>query len=112
MAHHTVRSGYRNLVERLNRFPQGAPPSKLLYRILEMLFSEEEAEFVSLLPIKPFTAKTASTRWKISLSEVQTMLDALSGRGILLDIEENASTSSRALTKTTWSSSAKMYAKG
>ena len=39
MAHHTVRSGYRNLVERLNRFPQGAPPSELLYRILEMLFS-------------------------------------------------------------------------
>jgi len=89
MAHHTVRSGYRNLVERLNRFPQGAPPSDLLYRILEMLFSQEEARFVSLLPIKPFTAKTAAKRWKTSLAEAQTMLDTLSGRGILLDIEEN-----------------------
>ena len=91
MAHHTVRSGYQNLVERLNRFPQGAPPSELLYRILEMLFSQEEARFVSLLPIKPFTAKTAATRWKTSLAEAQTMLDTLSGRGILLDIEENGS---------------------
>ncbi len=89
MAHHTIRSGYRNLVERLNRFPQGAPPSKLLYQILELLFSEKEAQFVSLLPIKPFTANTAAKRWKLPLAEAQTMLDALSGRGILLDMEEN-----------------------
>ncbi|HOO90783.1 MAG TPA: hypothetical protein PLA74_08165, partial [Syntrophales bacterium] len=88
MAHHTVRSGYQNLVKRLNRFPQGAPPSELLYRILEMLFSEKEAENVSLLPIKPFTAKTAAKRWKTSLKEARTMLDTLAGRGILLDIEE------------------------
>ncbi|MBN2251461.1 MAG: 4Fe-4S binding protein [Candidatus Altiarchaeota archaeon] len=88
MAHHTVRSGYQNLVERLNRFPQGAPPSELLYRILEMLFSEKEAQFVSLLPIKPFTAKTAAKRWKTSLKEARTMLDTLASRGILLDIEE------------------------
>lgn len=89
MAHHTVRSGYQNLVERLNRFPQGAPPSEVLYRILEMLFSEEEARFASLLPIKPFTARTAARRWKTSLTEARTLLDTLSGRGLLLDIEED-----------------------
>ena len=37
-------------MERLNRFPQGAPPSELLYRILELLFSEREAELVAQLP--------------------------------------------------------------
>ena len=57
MAHHTVKQGYLDLVDRINRFPQGAPPSELLYRILEMLFSEREAELVSLLPIRPFTAR-------------------------------------------------------
>ena len=36
MAHHTLRSGYAGLVDRLNRFPQGAPPSDLLYSILKM----------------------------------------------------------------------------
>ena len=45
MAHHTVKQGHMDLVERINRFPQGAPPSDLLYRILEMLFSEREANW-------------------------------------------------------------------
>ena len=37
MAHHTVRSGYEALVERLNRLPQGAPPSDTLYATLKLL---------------------------------------------------------------------------
>ena len=36
MAHYTTRSGYESLVERLNRFPQGAPPSDALYGILKL----------------------------------------------------------------------------
>lgn len=57
MAHHTLKFGYSQLVERLNRFPQGAAPSKLLDKILQILFSEKEAELVSLLPIKKKIAK-------------------------------------------------------
>jgi len=30
MAHHTNKPVYHQLVDRLNRFPQGAPPSELL----------------------------------------------------------------------------------
>ena len=48
MAHQTLRTGYEQLVERLNRFPQGAPPSDLLYAILKLLFTEKEAGLVSL----------------------------------------------------------------
>ena len=48
MAHLTARSAYRDLVDRLNRFPQGAPPSDLLYGILAILFSEREAGLVAL----------------------------------------------------------------
>ncbi|RMH70425.1 MAG: 4Fe-4S dicluster domain-containing protein [Gemmatimonadetes bacterium] len=87
MAHLTVRSGYKKLTERLNRFPQGAPPSKLLYQILQMLFSEQEAQYVSLLPIKPFGVKTAAKLWKLSQAEAQTILDNLASRGILVDLE-------------------------
>jgi ferredoxin len=87
MAHLTVKSSYKELVDRLNRFPQGAPPSELLYKILQMLFTEKEAEYVSLLPIKPFTAKKAAKIWKKSLSESRKVLDNLAGRGILVDIE-------------------------
>ena len=60
MAHRTIRSGYQQLVARLNRFPQGAPPSDVLYGILKMLFSEREAGLVALLPIKPFTVQKAA----------------------------------------------------
>jgi len=87
MAHHTVRSGYEQLVDRLNRFPQGAPASDLLHGILEMLFSEREAGLVALLPIKPFTATQAAAVWKLTESEARKVLEELASRAILLDIE-------------------------
>lgn len=86
MAHHTSKSGYRQLVKRLNKHPQGAPPSEILYKILGLLFSEKEASLVALLPIKPFTLETAARAWKMSPAESQNILDALSSRAILLDI--------------------------
>jgi ferredoxin len=89
MAHHTLRTGYSRLIERLNRFPQGAPPSELLYKILEILFSEDEAGLVALLPIKPFTAQQAARIWKLKEAEAQIILDKLAGRAILVDIEQN-----------------------
>ncbi|HOC19223.1 MAG TPA: 4Fe-4S binding protein [Vicinamibacterales bacterium] len=87
MAHLTARGAYRSLVERLNRFPQGAPPSEVLYAILQMLFSEREAGLVARLPIKPFTAAKAARAWQMPEAEAREVLDALAGRAILLDIE-------------------------
>ncbi len=87
MAHLTPRSAYTSLVERLNRFPQGAPPSERLYQILEMLFSEREAGLVAQLPIKPFTAEKANRIWKLGINESRRILDELAGNGILLDME-------------------------
>jgi ferredoxin len=89
MAHTTLKSGYDSLVDRLNRFPQGAPPSKTLYQILAMLFSEREAELVALLPIKPFDAETAARAWKMDLTAARNVLDTLAGRAILVDVEQN-----------------------
>jgi len=87
MAHHTVKQAYLDLVERINRFPQGAPPSELLHRILEILFSEREAELVSLLPIRPFTAERAAQVWKMPVDSARVVLDELASRAVLLDIE-------------------------
>ena len=89
MAHHTVKSSYSQLADRLNRFPQGAPPSKVLFKILKMLFSEKEANLVSLMPIKPFTAEKAGRIWKMDPAGTQRVLDELAGRGILVDIEQD-----------------------
>ena len=87
MAHQSLKSGYARLVDRINLFPQYAPPSSVLNEILKMLFSEQEAKRVSLLPIKPFTTKQAAYLWKIDLPDAQRVLDELASRAILLDID-------------------------
>ena len=46
MGHNSARKGYDQLVKRLNKFPQGAPPSEALYKILNVMFSKEEARLV------------------------------------------------------------------
>jgi ferredoxin len=92
MSHTTLKSGYAELVERLNRFPQGAPPSETLYKILKILFSEHEAQLVALLPVKPFTAEQASQVWKMDLTEARKALDELASRAILVDIESGGKT--------------------
>jgi NAD-dependent dihydropyrimidine dehydrogenase PreA subunit len=89
LAHHALKSAYQQLSERLNRFPQGAPPSDLLFKILKMLFSEQEAQLVAQVPIKPFTAKKAAHIWKMNLPEAQKVLDRLAGNALLVDIEYN-----------------------
>jgi formate hydrogenlyase subunit 6/NADH:ubiquinone oxidoreductase subunit I len=90
MAHVAARSAYDNLIKRINRFPQGAVTSDVLYKILKILFSEREAELVSLLPIKPFTAEKAARIWKKTGKEAEQILNELASRGILLDIEEDS----------------------
>ena len=92
MAHRTPRSSYERLTNRLNLFPQGAPPSDLLYQILALLFSTEEAELVAALPIKPFTAELAARNWKVSVAEAEKTLQRLAGRALLVDIQGNGKT--------------------
>ena len=85
MAHRTVRSSYTELTERLNRFPQGAPASELLERILALIFSEEEARLAAKLPIAPFRAPAAARAWKTSRGEAERRLDELAARALIVD---------------------------
>ena len=85
MAHHTIKSSYEKLTDRLNRFPQGAPPSETLFKILKLLFSEREAALVADLPIRPFTAAQAARIWKLPEAQARRVLDDLADRAILLD---------------------------
>ena len=89
MSHHNVKSSYLKLQERINLMPQGAPPSDTLYKILEILFSQKEAELVAQLPIKPFTAEDASKVWKLDLLTSQKTLETLASRAVLLDLDNN-----------------------
>ena len=92
MAHHTGTSVYKRFSRRINKFPQGAPPSESWNKILKILFSEKEAELLSLVPLKPFSLKQAAAIWKMSETETLNILDALADRGNILDLESNGET--------------------
>ncbi len=89
MSHITGKSAYRSLEERINRFPQGAPHSETLHKILKMLISEKDAELVAKLPIKPFTVKTASRIWNMNEVLTRKILEELSKNAILLDMDHD-----------------------
>jgi ferredoxin len=88
MSHLTDNSGYSSLIERLNRFPQGAPPSELLTKILALLFSEKEAGLVGQLPMRPFSAARAANLWGVREVEAFRILEGLSERALMLDMEQ------------------------
>lgn len=87
MAHTVSQSAYRRLTDRLNRFPQGAPPSDLLTKILMLLFNDRQAEMVALLPVKPFTARQAAAVWRMNERQARKTLDQLAGKALLVDFE-------------------------
>lgn len=87
MAHKTIKNTYKNLSKRLNLSPQGAPQSDLLFNILSILFSEEEAGLVARLPLRPFSVDRAAGIWKMNHTETRKQLEELAKRSLLVDIE-------------------------
>ena len=85
MGHNTSKDAYKNLEERINWFTHGAPPTESLYRILQVLFTEQEAKLVALLPIRPFTAKKAAKIWDTSEGKAEAFLESLCQKALLLD---------------------------
>ncbi len=86
---HVTSKNYFQLQKRLDMNAQGAPASETLYKILEILFSEEEAIKVSSLPIKPFVLEEASRRWNLSIEDTKKILDELADKGLLLDMNND-----------------------
>lgn len=90
MGHLVAKAGYTNFIDRINRFPQGAPVSNVLYAIVKLLMSEPEAQLAALFPIKPFTVKKIAQIWKKNETESQKILDDFADRGLLVDIEQDS----------------------
>ena len=84
MGHLTPRT-YHRLQRRLDQPAQGAPASDTLRRILEVLFTEEEARVVSLLPINAFTLEEATRILNEPTTETKAVLDGLCDKGLLFD---------------------------
>ena len=85
MGHLTTKDAYKNLEERINWFTQGAPPSESLYKILQVLYTEKEAKWVALLPVRPFTLKKAAKIWNTTEAKAEKLLDHLCEKALLVD---------------------------
>lgn len=77
---------YTQLIKRLNRFPQGAPPTPTLYKILRILFSEREAALMAQVPLTTFTVKEVARIWRMDERAAQAILDELAHRALLIDV--------------------------
>ena len=77
-------------MEQLDQAPQGAPASKSLSKILDVLFTEEEAQAVSILPMNFFTIDEAARLLKKSSIETRLILDTLADKGLLFDFATGA----------------------
>ncbi|MEY8394863.1 4Fe-4S binding protein [Lachnospiraceae bacterium 45-P1] len=85
MGHLTTKDAYKSLEERINWFTQGAPASETLYKILQVLYTEKEAKWVALLPVRPFTLKRAAKIWGTSEAKAEKLLDHLCEKALLVD---------------------------
>ncbi len=86
MGHLVAKKAYASFADRLNKHPQGAPLSKSLYDVLEAIVSEEEANVLSQLPVKPFTIEKAAKTLKKSEVETEKVLTHLASKAMLLDM--------------------------
>jgi len=86
---HLAAKSYLDLQKRLEDAAQGAPASEAIFKILEILFTEEEAKLASVLPLKMFTAREAAKRWNKEEAEAESILDGLADKAILIDSEKD-----------------------
>ena len=85
MGHITSKDAYKNLEDRINWFTQGAPPSATFYKILQVLYTEKEAKWVALLPVRPFTLKKAARIWGTTEAKAEKVLAHLCEKALLVD---------------------------
>jgi len=78
-------NSYESLAALLDQFPTGAPKTEQLMKILETLFTEEEAGIASQLPIQPLRQKLSALSEKIGIApeKLKPILETLGDKGLV-----------------------------
>jgi ferredoxin len=79
---------YRQLQQRLDRMPTGAPDTDALRRILRLLFSPEEAELAAHLPSLVSVSALARQLGRDE-DDLQATLTTMAERGLVVDLERH-----------------------
>ncbi|NQT73423.1 MAG: 4Fe-4S dicluster domain-containing protein [Chloroflexi bacterium] len=80
---------YRLLQQRLDRNVTGAPQSPTFTKILQLLFSPDEAEIARRIPSQPIPLDTISKKLNIPFDELSDKMTDMAQRGLVIDMERN-----------------------
>lgn len=85
-------NAYEKLARRFNKEPMPLKvlENDLLYEILRMLFSEEEALVVSNIPLINGTAGKVASKMHRPVEEIELILDRLADRGVIFSYGEGS----------------------
>jgi len=93
MAHLTqIRQSFLDLIERLDKNPVGAPFSESLLEILQILYTEKEAEIGANFPLHAITAEGLAGKIKMASGTLQSLLEQMADKGLVVDTVKNGKT--------------------
>jgi len=83
---------YEKLREFLDQFPIGfrKTPSGVELKILQRLFTEEEAELATFLTIRPERARTIARRTGKKLDEIELKLESMAKKGLIFRLRRDS----------------------
>jgi formate hydrogenlyase subunit 6/NADH:ubiquinone oxidoreductase subunit I len=87
-----VKKVYRDLQERLDLYPVGAPGTPLFHEILSLLLTEDEAGIAARMPLKLADIRTLSTELGIKTAELEKKLNRMADKGAVVDLEHGGKT--------------------
>jgi len=87
MGHLAGKNAYKKLRERLEQMPVGAPGRQTIFEILKIIFTPEEAELASKMPLTPQSLDRIARSLKTPQDELRPKLEAMADKGMLVDVE-------------------------
>ncbi len=87
MGHHGAKENLVPLIDRLNRYPIGLFDNEKLRKILEILFTEEEALVASRFPLQESTIGELKRATGIEKDKLAEILESMADKGLVMDLQ-------------------------
>ncbi len=82
---HLPQKPYHDLIKRLNQYQIGVPDTQEIYKILQILYTKDEARVGSKFPLGPASLKELSYKTHIDIPRLEQILEAMAQKGVVID---------------------------
>lgn len=87
-----IKGLYKNLLKKINSYPIGVVDGQKTYEFLKILYTHEEADLISKMPLTLSTIPKISKKTGIGEEELREKLQKMADKGIVLDLERKGKT--------------------